>query len=73
MLAVLVCSVSGLSSNKGVPGRLPSEISSAPATRASDIPEPTWELGTIGSSWPQSLFGRGDISSDAVSSNGWFP
>ena len=39
VLAVLVCSVSGLSSNKGVPGRLLSEISSAPATRASEIPE----------------------------------
>lgn len=40
VLAVLMCSVSGLSSNKGVPGRLPSEMSSAPATRASEMPEP---------------------------------
>ena len=41
LLAVLVCSVSGLSSNSGVPGLLPSDMSSAPATRASDIPEET--------------------------------
>ena len=39
VLAVLVCSVSGLSSNNGVPGRLLSDMSSAPATRASEIPE----------------------------------
>jgi hypothetical protein len=76
VLAVLVCSVSGRSSNSGVPGRLLSEMSSAPATRASEIPEePIWEWDITESSWLQSLFVLGDISSDikASSDSRWLP
>ena len=51
VLAVLVCSVSGRSSNRGVPGRLLSDMSSAPATRASEMPEePIWECDITESS-----------------------
>ena len=74
VFAVLVCSVTGRSSNKGVPGRLPSEISSAPATRASEMPEPRWEWDIRDCSWLQSLLGLGEINSVInASSEGWFP